>query len=123
MGPSAKLDRLRTEWILYAVFCAIVELARGGYTPFQALFHIAVIAAVAWYLVRELQQKSSLVWAFGVVLGLTGAIGRAIALVIALRHGDLDCDALLLAASVIIHIRVFGVLRNREVKHFVMLDA
>jgi hypothetical protein len=122
MGPVAKLNQLRTEWVVYAVFCAVAELTFGYYTVFDAVLRVAVTAAVAWYLIRELQQKSSLVWAFGVVGGVTGALGSAIAVLLALRHGDLDPRSLLDVASALIHVRMFRVLRDREVKQHVMSD-
>jgi len=130
MDARAKLEGLRRQWVVYAVFVAILEAFREGFDSqwlLRAALRIGVTFGLAWYLTTELDRRSSLVWAFGVVFGLLGAIARAIQIIEMLvgagRGGGLDLGALLLAAgSGYIHIQTFRVLRDPQVKRHVMLD-
>ena len=128
MGASAKLERLKQWWILYSVFAAIVELVRDGFDSYSltnAAIRIGVTFGLAWYLTKQLREKSSLVWAFGVVFGLLGTIGACIRIVETLvdeGNGFELSRFLLAAASAVIHIRTFRVLRDVDVKRHVMAD-
>src|SRR5437016_4892783 len=127
MDAGAKLDRLRNEWFVYAVVVAILRLIRE--TPWDSLvsaaLRVAVTYGLAWYVTKELREKSSLVWAFGVAFGLLGALAAVITIVSMLVEladgGSFELIPFLLAlASGYMHLRVFRVLRDRDVKRHVM---
>src|SRR5437764_1204795 len=84
MAAGAKLDRLRNEWFVYAVVVAILGLIRERHEPdslASAALRVAVTYGLAWYVTKELREKSSLVWAFGVAFGLLGALAAVITIV------------------------------------------
>jgi hypothetical protein len=130
MGASAKLEGLKQSWIVYSVFAAVVEIARDGldsYSLTNAAIRIGVTFGFAWYLTKQLREKSSLVWAFGVVFGLLGTIVACITIVETLvdvseGNGFELSRFLLAAASAVIHVRTFRVLRDALVKRHVMAD-
>jgi hypothetical protein len=125
MGVGAKLAGLKQSWIAYSVFAAGIEMLRDGISSESltaAAIRIGVTVAFAWYFTKQLDEKSSLMWAFGVVFGLLGAIGAGIELVQTLVDGFVLSKFLLAAGSGYIHIRTFLVLRDAEVKRHVMSD-
>ncbi len=130
MGASAKLERLRLSWIGYGVFIAIVGLFRDGIysqSLIDAAIRIGVTFAFARFLTKQLDQKSSLTWAFGVVFGLIGAVTAGIEVIGTIvdatdGHGFELGTFLLSAASVVIHVQTFRLLRDSEIKRHVMLD-
>jgi hypothetical protein len=130
MGARQKLVALKNSWLAYAAFAALVEIFRDGLDStslFNAALRIGVTYGFAWYFTKQLADKSSLMWAFGVVFGLIGAIGAGIDIVETVvdaseGYGFELGKFLLAAASAVIHIRTFRVLRDAEVKHHVMVD-
>jgi hypothetical protein len=129
MGAAAKLNGLKHEWVMYAVFAAVVETFRDGLDSTSltnAVLRIGLTFGFAWYLTRQLLDRSSLVWAFVVVFTLLASITSGIEVIDTLLDADgrgFELGRFLLAAgSVVINIRTFRVLRDREVKHHVMLD-
>ena len=127
MSATDKLVRLKYWWLAYAVLVVGAETVRGYTTLFEAAIFLALIYGLASYLTKQLVEKSSLVWAFGVVFGLIGTLTAGIALVETIvdasdgRGFDLG-KFLLAAASAYIHVRTFRVLRDADVKRHVMLD-
>ena len=70
------LDRLKLEWIVYAFAVAILSLFQDGFDSdslLSAALRVAITFALASYVTRSLDQRSSLIWAFGVTFGLLGA--------------------------------------------------
>lgn len=129
MGAGAKLDRLKLEWIAYGVLAAVLGWLRdtpGSEGLRDVVIQVAVSAAIAWFFTRQLQRKSSVTWAFGVVIGLLGGIVSALAVIGCIAEaaeGELDVLALAHAlASTYIYFRTFRLLRDTEVKRHVMLD-
>lgn len=129
MSATAKLDRLKHEWLAYAGFAALVETIRDGLDStslFNAALRIGLTFGFAWYMTKQLAEKSSLVWAFGVVFAVIGTIGAGIAIVETVVDVDgfgFELSKFLLAsASGYIHVRTFRVLRDVDVKRHVMLD-
>jgi hypothetical protein len=129
MGASAKLERLKYSWVAYAAIVSIVDMFRHGFDRESfvgAGLHVGVTYVLAWYVMRQLNRKSSLVWAFGVVIGCLGAIGAFLEIIRAIVDPDdlgFELDTFLLAcAGAYIHVTTFRVLRDPEVKRHVMLD-
>jgi hypothetical protein len=129
MDARAKLDRLKYTWVGYGIVVAILEIVRDGLYS-DSIVAAAIRIALTWffavYLTRQLWQKSSLVWAFGVVFGLIGTIAAGIVMIEELTDPDgygFDLVRFLLAgASGYVHFRTFRLLRDRDVKRHVMLD-
>lgn len=129
MGAHAKLAQLKYTWFGYGAVVAVVELVRDGFdrtSMFEAALRVGLTAGIGWYLTKQLADKSSLVWAFGVVFGLIGAIVAGIDVVATLvdaseGHGFELARFLLSSAAAVVHVRTFRVLRDTEVRHHVML--
>lgn len=127
MGVDAKLANLKHSWIAYSVFAAGIETLRDGIDSQSltaAIVRIGVTFGFAWYFTKQLNDKSSLMWAFGVVFGLLGALGAGIEIVQTFidEYGFELSKFLLAVGSGYIHVRTFRVLRDAEVKRHVMSD-
>jgi hypothetical protein len=123
MGAVNKLEKLRNTWIAYGVFLAIIEVVTSGFVLIDIVLRIGFVSATAYVLTKQLVQKSTLVWAVGVVFGAIGTITAAISMVETLNGRTFDVSRFLLAvASAYVHVQTFRVLRDAEVKRHVMLD-
>jgi hypothetical protein len=126
MGATTKLDDLKHAWFAYGVFAALLELLRDGVDSQSltaAAVRIGVTIAFAWWFTKQLRDRSSLAWAFGVVFGLLGALGAALEIIETFHDEYFELSRFLLAAgSGYIHVRMFRVLRDPEVKRHVMAD-